>query len=147
MNEVELYDILYDPIDIQVYKQAVVHPTCGAVILFTGHVREWTKGIQTQYLVYEAYIPMAKKMLEKIGMEVKSKWPETRVAIAHRVGKVAISEIAVVIAVAAPHRKAAYAASEYTIGRVKEVVPIWKKISAREKRYGFIVIQIVRRKA
>lgn len=70
---------------------------------------------------------MAKKKLEEIGLEVQKKWPETKIAIAHRIGTLTISDIAVVIAVSAPHRLNAYKANEYAIERIKEIVPIWKK--------------------
>ena len=58
---------------------------------------------------------------------MQAKWPQLKVAITHRVGRLDISEIAVVIAVSSPHRKAAYEANEYAIERIKEIVPIWKK--------------------
>lgn len=121
------FEIVDQSLNVDRYKSLVIHPRAGAVIVFTGHVREWTKGIQTKYLIYEAYIPMAEKMLAKIGEEVKQRWPHTNISMAHRVGKVSICEIAVIIAVSSPHRKQAFKASEYAIRRVKEVVPIWKK--------------------
>lgn len=121
------FEIVAHSIDVDRYKSLVIHPYAGAVIVFTGHVREWTKNIQTKYLIYEAYIPMAEKMLAKVGEEVHQKWPNTKIAMGHRIGKVNICEVAVIIAVSSPHRKQAYEASEYAIRRVKEVVPIWKK--------------------
>ncbi|MNI56384.1 Molybdopterin synthase catalytic subunit [compost metagenome] len=105
----------------------VIHPGAGAVTTFTGHVREWTNGVRTLYLSYEAYIPMAEKKLAQIGSEIEDKWPGSKVSIAHRVGELQISDIAVVIAVSSPHRKSAYEANEYAIERIKEIVPIWKK--------------------
>lgn len=92
-----------------------------------GTVREWTKGKRTVYLKYQAYKPMAVKMLTKIGDEIEEKWPNTKVAITHRIGHLDISDLAVVIAVSSPHRKAAYEANEYAIERIKQIVPIWKK--------------------
>lgn len=121
------FEIVTTELNPELYRQAVLHANAGAVTVFTGHVREWTNGIQTTYLAYEAYIPMAEKMLAQIGQEIEEKWPETRVAIAHRIGELQISDIAVVIAVSSPHRKAAYEANEYAIERIKEIVPIWKK--------------------
>jgi len=121
------YEIVTEPIEIERYMQAVLHPGAGAVTLFTGHVREWTQGVRTLYLSYQAYVPMAEKMMAQIGQEIETQWPGTRVAIAHRIGELHISDIAVVIAVSSPHRKAAYEANEYAIERIKHVVPIWKK--------------------
>ncbi|MFD0713184.1 molybdenum cofactor biosynthesis protein MoaE [Paenibacillus sp. GCM10027626] len=121
------YEIVEDPICIQPYIDAVLHPGAGAVTVFTGHVREWTHGKRTHCLSYEAYIPMAERKLAEIGAEIETKWPGTIAAIAHRTGDLQISDIAVVIAVSAPHRKAAYEANEYAIERIKKTVPIWKK--------------------
>lgn len=69
---------------------------------------------------------MAEK-LAQIGKEIEEKWPGTITTIVHRIGPLQISDIAVLIAVSSPHRKAAYAANEYAIERIKEIVPIWKK--------------------
>jgi len=121
------YEIVEKPIEVQPYIDYVLHPGAGAVTVFTGHVREWTQGVKTLFLAYEAYVPMAEKMLARVGEEIEEKWPGTRVAIAHRIGELQISDIAVVIAVSSPHRKAAYEANEYAIERIKEMVPIWKK--------------------
>lgn len=121
------FEIVEQAINPQYYADMVLRPEAGAVTLFTGHVREWTKGVRTLYLAYEAYIPMAEKKLAQIGAEIEAQWPGTKTAIAHRIGALAISDIAVVIAVSSPHRKAAYEANEYAIERIKEIVPIWKK--------------------
>jgi len=121
------FEIVKGPIEPQKYADAVLHAGAGAVTVFTGHVREWTKGIRTLYLAYEAYESMAEKKLGQIGKEIEEKWSGTQVAIAHRIGELHISDIAVVIAVSSPHRKAAYEANEYAIERIKEMVPIWKK--------------------
>jgi molybdopterin synthase catalytic subunit len=121
------YEIVEGPLNVQAMMDFVLHPGAGAVTTFTGHVREWTQGVRTMYLAYEAYVPMAEKKLAQIGAEIEEKWPGSRVAIAHRIGELQISDIAVVIAVSSPHRKAAYEANEYAIERIKEMVPIWKK--------------------
>ncbi|MGE8077725.1 molybdenum cofactor biosynthesis protein MoaE [Peribacillus loiseleuriae] len=109
------------------YLQYVTHPEAGAVTLFAGMVREWTNGKRTVYLEYEAYVPMAKKKLAEIGSDIQTKWPGTRIAIAHRIGILQISETAIIIAVSSPHRKVAYEANEYAIEQIKKNVPIWKK--------------------
>lgn len=121
------YEIVEEPLNVQQYTDYVLHPGAGAITTFTGHVREWTNGVRTLFLAYEAYVPMAEKKLAQIGSEIEEKWPGSRVAIAHRIGELQISDIAVVIAVSSPHRKAAYEANEYAIERIKEMVPIWKK--------------------
>lgn len=121
------FEIVEEPIESQKYVDYVLHARAGAVTVFTGNVREWTHGVRTSYLSYEAYIPMAEKKLAEIGAEMEEKWPGVKVAIAHRIGELQVSDVAVLIAVSSPHRKAAYEANEYAIDRIKEVVPIWKK--------------------
>lgn len=127
LNVVKPFEIVSKPIEVQKYMDYVLHPAAGAVTVFTGNVREWTHGVRTMYLAYEAYIPMAEKKLVQIGQEMEEKWPGVKVAIVHRIGELHISDIAVLIAVSSPHRQAAYAANEYAIERIKEDVPIWKK--------------------
>lgn len=123
----EMVEIVENPIDVERVIAKVTRREAGAITTFIGTVREWTNGRKTIYLEYQAYVPMAVKKLAEIGDEVKEEWPDTVVAITHRIGRLEISEAAVVIAVSSPHRKAAYAANEYVIERIKEVVPIWKK--------------------
>ncbi|MCP8615642.1 molybdenum cofactor biosynthesis protein MoaE [Salirhabdus salicampi] len=123
----ELFEIVEEPIQLQDLVAKVTRREAGAITTFIGTVREWTKGKRTIYLEYEAYKPMAVKMLNKIGDEIQAKWPNTKVAITHRVGRLDISDAAVMIAVSSPHRKAAYEANEYAINRIKQIVPIWKK--------------------
>ncbi|WP_135122101.1 molybdenum cofactor biosynthesis protein MoaE [Jeotgalibacillus proteolyticus] len=122
-----MYEVTPDVISIEEVTNKVVRPEAGAIVNFIGTVREFTKGKRTLSLTYEAYPAMAKKQLERIGNEIQGKWPDAKVAIAHRTGKLAISDIAVVIAVSTPHRKDAYEANEYAIERIKQIVPIWKK--------------------
>jgi molybdopterin synthase catalytic subunit len=116
-----------DVINLEEVTNKVIRREAGAVTTFTGTVREFTKGKRTLYLEYDAYVPMAKKKLAQIGDEINEKWPDSMVAITHRIGRLEISDIAVVIAVSTPHRRDAYEANEYAIERIKEIVPIWKK--------------------
>lgn len=121
------FEIVHEPIKIENIVKKVERCEVGAITTFIGTVREWTNGKKTVYLEYHAYVPMAEKMLRRIGEEIEKKWPEAKVAITHRIGELNISDIAVVIAVSSPHRKEAYEANEYAIERIKEIVPIWKK--------------------
>ncbi|MCM3441305.1 molybdenum cofactor biosynthesis protein MoaE [Metabacillus halosaccharovorans] len=123
----QMFEIVKNPISIEEITNKVIRNEAGAVTTFTGTVREFTYGKRTLSLEYQAYEKMAVKKLEQIGEEIKEKWSEAKVAITHRIGKLEISEIAVVIAVSTPHRKDAYAANEYAIERIKQIVPIWKK--------------------
>lgn len=123
----KLFEIVDTPIQVDQVIKKVESRKAGAITTFIGVVREWTKGKRTLYLEYDAYVPMAEKILANIGEEIQTKWPNTIVAISHRIGRLDISDIAVVIAVSSPHRKAAYEANEYAIERIKQMVPIWKK--------------------
>ena len=122
-----LFQVVEAPIVVDDVIQKVASRNAGATVVFLGTVREMTKGKRTLSLEYEAYVPMAERKLFEIGEEMHTKWPQLQVAITHRVGRLDISEIAVVIAVSSPHRKSAYEANEYAIERIKEIVPIWKK--------------------
>jgi len=100
----------------------------GAAVTFVGVVRDNTDGRQVQYLEYEAYPEMAEATLRQIGGEVQQRWKSIRqVAIVHRVGRMGIGEVSVVIALSAGHRPEMFDALHYAIDRLKEIVPIWKK--------------------
>ncbi|EIJ80239.1 molybdopterin biosynthesis MoaE protein [Bacillus methanolicus PB1] len=121
------YEISKIPINIQSVIDKVVQREAGAITVFIGTVRELTNGKKTLFLIYDAYEAMAVKKLEQIGNEIQERWRGSKVAITHRVGKLDISDVAVVIAVSTPHRADAYEANRYAIERIKEIVPIWKK--------------------
>ncbi|WP_188455285.1 molybdenum cofactor biosynthesis protein MoaE [Virgibacillus oceani] len=121
------YWITDKPIQVNDCIAKVIRPKAGAIDTFIGTVREFTKGKRTLYLEYQAYAEMAEKKLAQIGDEINEKWQDTETAIVHRIGRLEISDIAVVIAVSTPHRNDAFEASRYAIERIKEIVPIWKK--------------------
>ncbi|MBO0958539.1 molybdenum cofactor biosynthesis protein MoaE [Neobacillus sp. MM2021_6] len=123
----KMYEISKEPIDIQAVIDKVVQREAGAITTFIGTVRELTHGKKTLFLIYEAYEAMAVKKLEQIGAEIEERWAGSCVAITHRVGRLDITDVAVVIAVSTPHRADAYEANRYAIERIKEIVPIWKK--------------------
>lgn len=126
-------EITADPIDITSVARRVVPPECGATVTLDGYARRFTKDKatgetrETQHLVYEAYEPMAIKEMQKLIEAAKKEFEISQVGIVHRVGKLEIGETSVVISVAAPHRKAAFAACEWIIRELKRTVPIWKK--------------------
>jgi molybdopterin synthase catalytic subunit/molybdopterin converting factor small subunit len=126
-GEDPLYKLTFNEIDSNQVLRKVIDPNHGASIVFVGTTREWTQGMRTTLLEYEAYEPMALKTMEQIGDEVEARWPGTRMAITHRLGRVEVAETSIVIAISSPHRDDAYAASRYSIERLKEIVPIWKK--------------------
>jgi len=99
----------------------------GAVILFLGTVRGSHGGRRVERLTYSAYRPMAEEALERIAADLEREHHDLRVAIVHRLGEVEVGEASVAIAVAAPHRAAAYQASRTALERLKAEVPIWKR--------------------
>jgi molybdopterin synthase catalytic subunit len=105
----------------------VVLSECGATVTLDGYAREWTKGRQTLYLVYEAYAPMAERELALLERAAHERFEIAHIGIVHRTGRLEIGETSVVIAVSAPHRGAAFAACEWSIRELKRTVPIWKK--------------------
>jgi molybdopterin synthase catalytic subunit len=116
-----------DPLDPRGVERQVADPAAGAVVTFTGSVRDHARGRAVVALDYEAYAPAAEKMLARIGDEIAERWGLERVAIVHRVGRLSVGEASVVIAVAAPHRDEAFAACRHAIERIKQIVPIWKR--------------------
>jgi len=99
----------------------------GAAVVFEGVVRDNTRGRRTLYLDYEAYEDMAVKQMEDLSEQALSRFPIRDVAIVHRLGRLAIGEISVLIVVASGHRAAAFDACRWLIDTLKRTVPIWKK--------------------
>ena len=114
-------------INIDSVVNRVLNIDSGAVVIFIGTVRKSSHGREVLYLEYEAYENMAIKEFRKLAAETKSKWNVKKVSIVHRIGRLKVGEISVVIAVASPHRDDAYKASRYIIEKLKQKVPIWKK--------------------
>ena len=123
----DFFELTTEPLDVGAIARRVVLPECGAIVTLDGFVRQWTKGRESLYLVYEAYEPMAIKEMEKLGKLAHEKFEISHIGIAHRLGKLEIGETSVVISVSAPHRRAAFQACEWAIRELKKTVPIWKK--------------------
>ena len=114
----------------EAYEWAV-RPDCGAVVLFSGTVRDHADGRDdVQSLTYEAYAGQTEQSFADVVDEVRRRWPTTgRVAIWHRSGELSVGESSVVVVVSAPHRAEAFAAGRFAIDAVKASAPIWKKES------------------
>jgi molybdopterin synthase catalytic subunit len=123
----DFFELTTDPIDVGAVARRVVPPECGATVTLDGYAREWTRGRRTLHLVYEAYAPMALSEMKYLGRQVHDKFEIAHIGIVHRTGRLDIGETSVVIAVSAPHRRAAFAACEWAIRELKRTVPIWKK--------------------
>jgi molybdopterin synthase catalytic subunit len=121
------FTLTREPIDVAGVRNRVLTPEDGAVVAFEGVVRNNTKGRPTRFLDYECYEPMALKMMQEIGEDIAARHAITTIAMVHRLGRMEISEISVLIVVSAPHRKPAFEAALEGINRLKKLVPIWKK--------------------
>jgi len=123
----DFFELTTSPIDVGAVARRVVLPECGATVTLDGYAREWTKGRRTLYLVYEAYEGMALREMKRLGEQAHAEFEIAHIGIVHRTGRLEIGETSVVIAVSAPHRRAAFAACEWAIRELKRTVPIWKK--------------------
>jgi molybdopterin synthase catalytic subunit len=113
----------------------VTGPDAGGIVTFIGAVRNHARGQTIDHLEYEAYGPMAEREMRAIAAEAAERWPGARVAMAHRVGTLAIGDAAVMIVAAAAHRAEAFDACRFTIDTLKQRVPIWKKEFAESGVY------------
>ena len=130
-----LFELTTDPLDARRLEAAVVHKGAGAICTFTGIVRDSSRGRSVTHLEYEVYAEMATAEMHKIAGEIEERWPEARVAMAHRTGRLEIGEASVVVSVSCPHRAEAIDACRWGIDRLKQSVPIWKKEHAADGTY------------
>jgi MoaE-MoaD fusion protein len=124
-----------DPVFVQLTEQPLdpaplvrfaERPEMGAVVTFSGNVRNHNRGREVHYLEYDAYRPMAERQLRQIGEEAAARW-NCRIALVHRVGRLEIGEPSVLVVAACAHRGPAFEACRYAIDTLKERVPIWKR--------------------
>ena len=120
-------EIVESRIDTEKLLRAVADDECGAAVLFLGTTRRWTGDQYTQTLRYDAHREMAAKQLSLLREEAMRRWPARKVAVAHRLGEVPVGEASVAVAVASPHRDAAFEAARWLIDTLKRDVPIWKQ--------------------
>ena len=118
--------ITHNELNIEELSADVIADRNGAVVVFNGITRDQTDGRKVLFLEYEAYLPMAKAKLNDVAKEMCDKW-DVSVVIAHRIGRVDIGESSLIVTVGSPHRASAYQASQYSVDRIKQIVPIWKK--------------------
>jgi molybdopterin synthase catalytic subunit len=121
----DLVRLVDHPIDVASLLET--SPRDGAACLFVGVVRNENAGRQVERLEYEAYEEMAVPLMKEIAAEAKRRFPITEVRLVHRVGRLAIGETSVAVAVASPHRAEAFEACRFAIDELKATVPIWKK--------------------
>ncbi|HEV2883985.1 MAG TPA: molybdopterin converting factor subunit 1 [Pyrinomonadaceae bacterium] len=123
----DFFELTTEPIDVGEVSRRVVLAHCGATVSLDGYAREWTHGRRTVHLFYEAYAPMALREMQRLGREAHQLFEIAHIGIVHRTGRLEIGETSVVIAVSAPHRRAAFDACQWAIQELKRTVPIWKK--------------------
>ena len=119
--------ILEAPLDVMGCISRVSGPGCGGIDVFIGTVRDTTKGKEVIRLEFEAYEKMALREMQKIAASAFERWPVLALVMHHRTGILQVGEVAVVIAVSAAHRDAAFEACRFIIDTLKQTVPIWKK--------------------
>jgi molybdopterin synthase catalytic subunit len=122
-----LVDVRDEPLSVDEVLEAVKHASAGGVSLFVGVVRDHADGKAVERLDYEAHPTMAKSEMLRVLEQVEADFPGSRLAAVHRVGKLVVGDLAIVLAASAPHRAQAIEACHAAIDRIKESVPVWKK--------------------
>ena len=119
------------PLPVPAVTDWIARPDCGGLVSFVGAARDHSEGRPGVHLLeYEAYDEQVVPRLGRIAAEARSRWTSVgRIAMLHRVGRLEVGDPAVVVAVSAPHRDEAFAASRFCIDTLKATVPIWKKES------------------
>jgi molybdopterin synthase catalytic subunit/molybdopterin converting factor small subunit len=119
--------IYQTPLAVDRALNAILDENGGGEAIFIGRVRRWSEGKRIQHLFYECHVSMAESEISKIIAEMFQRWPVLKIHIEHRIGKLDVGEIAVIVAVSSEHRKEAIEACRYGIDELKHRVPIWKK--------------------
>ena len=119
--------IIREVIDIEALRLRAQHSEAGAVLIFCGDIRNHSQQKKVSFLEYEAHESMALKQIYQVVGEAQKKWQLHTVEVIHRLGKLAVRDCSIAIAVSTSHRDDAYKASRYIIDTIKHAVPIWKK--------------------
>ncbi|MFM2063619.1 MAG: hypothetical protein RLZZ507_3290 [Cyanobacteriota bacterium] len=122
------FGVTLAPLSLEEIYSKADDPANGAVVVMSGMVRNQTDGKAVVALEYQAYEPMALQVFYQIAADIRGQWSDvSRVVIYHRIGRLKIGEISVLVAVGCPHRGEAFAACQYAIDTLKHNAPIWKK--------------------
>ena len=128
MSLITDFSIAFAPLNVAKVYQLADCSANGAVVMMSGTVREQTGGKPVEFLEYQAYEPMAMRIFEQISQQILQQWSDINsVIIHHRIGKLQIQDISVLVAVGSPHRTEAFLAAKYAIDTLKHNAPIWKK--------------------
>ncbi|MFW2388458.1 MAG: molybdenum cofactor biosynthesis protein MoaE [Polyangiales bacterium] len=126
-SPVVLCRVSSEEISLDQVRKAVEHPGAGGICIFHGVVRDHANGKQVARLDYEAHESLAHREMMRVLEAVTAEYPGVRIAAVHRVGELAIGDVAVCLAASAAHRGDAFSACRDAIDRIKETVPLWKK--------------------
>ena len=118
--------LTFEPLDIPATLAYVRSPLAGAIVLFVGTTRDNFDGNPVLHLQYESYVPLALRTMKVLASRIKEKHDLKGIAIVHRLGNVPIGEDSILIAVSAPHRRAAWEAGEEALEECKKNVEVWK---------------------
>lgn len=127
MRKPDLVEVVGDGLKLDKYVEHVADPGAGAVSTFSGVTRNHFQGREVRKLEYEAYVPMAIKVMQDICLDARKRWELIQCAVAHRTGKVEVGQPSVMIAVSSAHRRGAMEATSYIIDEIKARAPVWKK--------------------
>ena len=125
MGEIRLVEVVERSLDATAIEALVADSRAGAVVSFSGNVRDHDHGRSVATLTYEGH-PSAEAVLMEVAKEIDSRFDLVALAVAHRVGPIAIGEPALVAAVATAHRGEAFAACQALVDLTKERLPVWK---------------------
>ena len=125
MERIRLVEVGEEPLDAQAIERLVSDDRAGAVVVFSGNVRDHDHGRSVATLTYEGH-PSAQDVLADVAQEIAYRFDVVALAVAHRVGPIAMGEAALVAAVATAHRGEAFAACQALVDLTKEKLPVWK---------------------
>lgn len=115
------------PISLDVLVAEVASPACGGNCVFLGTVRNGPDEQGVTAIEYSAYEAMVEAEFARLIADARERWPEARIAVRHRLGRIPVGEASIAIAAAAPHRAQAFEACRFVIEEVKRRIPVWKK--------------------
>lgn len=116
-----------DPLSVDALLVQVMTAACGGTCLFLGTVRDGPEEEGVRAIEYSAYEEMVEAEFGRLLNDARSRWPQARIAVRHRLGEIPAGEASIAIAVAAPHRAEAFDACRFVIEQVKQRIPVWKK--------------------
>ena len=122
-----MVELTENTIQADKFLSQVQSTQAGAVVVFLGTTREYTRNQRTLRLAYQAYSEMAERKLAELEVTAQRRWPIVKCAIVHRLGTVELGEASILVAVSTPHRRDAFEAAQWLMDTIKQDIPIWKQ--------------------